>query len=91
MGGIRQQFSLQENIELSLFGADFLRRERDNKLCWFLHGSQFKNIISAIESDEFLGLDQQNADVQYHPCGYLFLTTTSDGAQLLHDNYTLQK
>jgi len=25
MGGVRQQFSLRENIELSLFGSEFLR------------------------------------------------------------------
>ena len=25
VGGIRQQFSLEENIKMSLFGADFLR------------------------------------------------------------------
>lgn len=25
VGGLRQQFSLPENIEMSLFGADFLR------------------------------------------------------------------
>ena len=25
VGGIRQQFSLPENVEMSLFGADFLR------------------------------------------------------------------
>lgn len=68
MGGIRQQFSLRENIELSLFGAEFLR-----------------------EADTFLGMGQQPAEVQYHPCGYLFLTTTSEGAELLNDNWTLQK
>ena len=26
MGGLRQQFSLPENVEMSLFGADFLRQ-----------------------------------------------------------------
>ena len=25
VGGLRQQFSLPENVEMSLFGADFLR------------------------------------------------------------------
>ena len=25
VGGLRQQFSLRENIEMSLFGADFIR------------------------------------------------------------------
>ncbi len=69
MGGIRQQFSLRENIELSLFGAQFLK-----------------------QSDHFLGIsNQQNSDVQYHPCGYLFLTTTKGGAELLHENWILQK
>ena len=28
VAGIRQQFSLEENIEMSLFGADFLRKAK---------------------------------------------------------------
>jgi len=69
MGGVRQQFSLKENIQLSLFGAEFLKRAND-----------------------FLGIEGQSpVDVQYHPRGYLFLTTTPEGAELLHQNYVLQK
>ncbi|PSN57396.1 hypothetical protein C0J52_02879 [Blattella germanica] len=30
VGGIRQQFSLEENIKMSLFGADFLRNIKDH-------------------------------------------------------------
>ncbi|OXA59009.1 FAD-dependent oxidoreductase domain-containing protein 1 [Folsomia candida] len=29
LGGLRQQFSLKENIQMSMFGADFLRRSRE--------------------------------------------------------------
>jgi FAD-dependent oxidoreductase domain-containing protein 1 len=69
MGGVRQQFSLRENIELSLFGAHFLKHV-----------------------DEYLGVEGQSpVDVQYRKRGYLFLTTTPQGAELLHENWSLQK
>ena len=30
VGGLRQQFSLPENIQMSLFGADFIRNAKEN-------------------------------------------------------------
>ena len=67
VGGLRQQFSLAENIEMSLFGADFLR-----------------------ESKQLLSIDEKEApDVQFHPHGYLYLSTIA-GAEQLMANHKLQ-
>jgi FAD-dependent oxidoreductase domain-containing protein 1 len=33
VGGVRQQFSLPENIQMSLFGAEFLRNYQTNLEC----------------------------------------------------------
>ena len=41
MGGIRQQFSLPENVELSLFGADFLRQ---SKRLLYTHGVDLPDV-----------------------------------------------
>ncbi|CAH1962340.1 unnamed protein product [Acanthoscelides obtectus] len=63
VGGLRQQFSLQENIQMSLFGAEFLRTLKKR-----------------------FGPD---ADVNFHPNGYLLLSSEA-GAQQLIDNSKLQ-
>jgi FAD-dependent oxidoreductase domain-containing protein 1 len=36
VGGLRQQFSMPENVEMSLFGADFLRTADKRLYC---HGA----------------------------------------------------
>lgn len=33
VGGVRQQFSLPENIKMSMFGAEFLRNVQENLQC----------------------------------------------------------
>nr|CAI5844238.1 unnamed protein product [Callosobruchus analis] len=63
VGGIRQQFSLRENIQMSLFGAEFLRTLKKR-----------------------FGPD---AEVSFHPNGYLLLAS-EEGAQQLIDNSKLQ-
>ncbi|PNF23904.1 FAD-dependent oxidoreductase domain-containing protein 1 [Cryptotermes secundus] len=68
VGGLRQQFSLEENIKMSLFGAEFLR-----------------NINQHLSVE---GHDPP--DVQFTPCGYLFLASEK-GAQQLEENAKLQK
>lgn len=68
VGGLRQQFSLEENIKMSLFGAEFLRNIRQH--------------LSVEGHDP--------PDVQFTPCGYLFLATEK-GAQQLEENANLQK
>ncbi|ODN02184.1 FAD-dependent oxidoreductase domain-containing protein 1 [Orchesella cincta] len=69
LGGIRQQFSNAENIQLSLFGSEFLKRIQ-----------------------ELLGVpDQPEIDVQYKNSGYLFIATTPEGAETLHENHALQR
>ncbi|XP_043936757.1 FAD-dependent oxidoreductase domain-containing protein 1 isoform X2 [Protopterus annectens] len=68
VGGIRQQFSMPENIQMSLFGCSFLR-----------------NI------NEHLGVvNEEPVDIQYNPCGYLFVANES-GATILEENYRIQK
>lgn len=64
VGGLRQQFSLPENIRMSLFGAEFLRKLKKR-----------------------FGSD---ADVHFHPNGYLCLATEACADQL-RDNHILQK
>lgn len=64
VGGLRQQFSLPENIQMSLFGAEFLRKLKKR-----------------------FGPD---ADVSFHPNGYLLLAN-EHGADKLRDNHILQK
>ncbi|CAL8139554.1 unnamed protein product [Orchesella dallaii] len=69
LGGIRQQFSNAENIQLSLFGSEFLKR-----------------------LNEYLGTpNQPEVDVQYKNSGYLFIATTPEGAETLHENHVLQR
>nr|XP_023012360.1 FAD-dependent oxidoreductase domain-containing protein 1-like [Leptinotarsa decemlineata] len=64
VGGLRQQFSLAENIQMSLYGAEFLRTLKKR-----------------------FGPD---ADVNFHPHGYLLLAN-EEGAPLLEDNNKLQR
>ncbi len=63
---IRQQFSSPINIEISLFGIDYLRSIGDR-----------------------LEVDGERPVIDLHEGGYLFLAT-SDKADLLKENHTLQ-
>ncbi|XP_014259347.1 FAD-dependent oxidoreductase domain-containing protein 1-like isoform X2 [Cimex lectularius] len=68
VGGLRQQFSLKENIELSMFSAEFMRNIK-----------------------YYLGVNGQDPpDIQFNPCGYLFLAS-EEHAEVLNQNATLQK
>ncbi len=49
VGGVRQQFSLPENIKMSLFGAEFLRNYQENLECQ-------KGIMKPNESKVLVGI-----------------------------------
>lgn len=63
VGGLRQQFSLEENIQMSLYGADFMRNvhehlDTDVQLNFTPHGYL---MLASAESAETL---QRNSDLQ---------------------------
>jgi FAD-dependent oxidoreductase domain-containing protein 1 len=67
-GGIRQQFSLRANVELSIYGVDFLKRGL-SEMCTGLDGEtdvQFKEngylLLASASGEEIL---RQNAAVQW--------------------------
>jgi FAD-dependent oxidoreductase domain-containing protein 1 len=61
-GGIRQQFSLPENVLMSTYGIDFIKSlQQDDK-----------------DTSPQTGNDEDNIDVQFHENGYLFLATQPD-------------
>lgn len=76
-GGIRFQFSLQENVLMSLYGMDFLRN--CDKL---LTPSNSSTSTSTSE-------DVQAVDIQYVENGYLILASTEMGAQQLQNNVSM--
>jgi glycine/D-amino acid oxidase-like deaminating enzyme len=67
-GGIRQQFSLRENIQMSLYGRDFLRNASD-----------------------LLRVEDEDVDVQFQEHGYLFLSSSEKGAEVMMQNNELQR
>jgi len=68
VGSIRQQFSISGNVEMSLFGAEFLKNIHPN--------------LTVEGEDE--------ADVQFHEEGYLFLASDK-GMDILKRNHEVQK
>eukprot|EP00924_Labyrinthula_sp_SR-Ha-C_P001069 maker-scaffold_7-snap-gene-12.38-mRNA-1 protein AED:0.02 eAED:0.02 QI:59/1/1/1/0/0/3/109/440 len=68
VGGFRQQFSVKENIEMSLYSNHFLLNLADE-----------------------LGLPKEETDVQYFQEGYLILSTTKEGSDILTENTSLQR
>ncbi|KAG8230939.1 hypothetical protein J437_LFUL002972 [Ladona fulva] len=77
VGGLRQQFSLPENIQMSLFAVDFFRNI---------------NRHLGIENSATVRTTRYNddIDIQFTPYGYLFLASEK-GAEQLVDNCKLQK
>ncbi|KAJ8893299.1 hypothetical protein PR048_005890 [Dryococelus australis] len=67
-GELRQQFTLPENIQMSMFCAEFLRN--------------IKTHLAVPNCDA--------PDVQFTPCGYLFLAT-ENGAEQLEESAKLQR
>ncbi|XP_065737534.1 FAD-dependent oxidoreductase domain-containing protein 1 isoform X1 [Phocoena phocoena] len=78
VGGIRQQFSLPENIQLSLFSVEFLRNIN-------LLGGTF------LCTQEYLAVvDDPPLDLQFNPSGYLFLAS-EEGATIMENNVKVQR
>lgn len=67
VGGLRQQFSMAENVEMSLFGADFLRQA--NRLL-YVNGVDMPNInfqphgYLYLATEEGAEIMQRNHEVQ---------------------------
>ncbi|NXA65739.1 FXRD1 protein, partial [Mohoua ochrocephala] len=86
MGGIRQQFSLRENIQMSRFSARFLR---DINVCGvYGHGGEFgesspTHRCPPVSFQEHLGVpNEPPIDIQFQPSGYLFLASPQSAAML---------
>ena len=45
VGGLRQQFSLEENIEMSLFTADFIRNIKEHLSIYGTHPHVLQNYV----------------------------------------------
>ncbi|KAG7367431.1 FAD dependent oxidoreductase [Nitzschia inconspicua] len=73
-GGIRLQFSLRENVLMSLYGIDFLRK-CDNLLA------------TAPSQTNSMDKRHQALDIQYVEHGYLILASTELGARQLQENF----
>jgi len=73
-GGIRQQFSLKENILMGMYGRDFMRTASHLLTSEHRNNQQMNNPV----------------DVQFRECGYLFLTSTQQGKQRMMANHQLQ-
>jgi len=74
-GGIRQQFSVTENIQMGLYGRDFLRNAATH--------------LSLLDDSTTYSATAVNVHFQEH--GYLFLTNTNEGAQKMKTSYEKQK
>ncbi|XP_065553443.1 FAD-dependent oxidoreductase domain-containing protein 1 isoform X2 [Lathamus discolor] len=82
-GGIRQQFSLPENIHMSRFSASFLR---NINVCGVIGGGMVSAqggpaLLSGcpLSPQEHLGvLNEPPVDIQFQPSGYLFLASPQD-------------
>jgi len=72
-GGIRLQFSLEENVRMSLYGIDYLRN--------------IQSILSPIAPSS--SSPRSSVDVQYVENGYLFLASNKAGEQQLRENHAL--
>ena len=80
-GGIRQQFSLKENVQMSMYGRDFLRQ-----------AGEMLTPTAIIEKsmEDHNGEKDGIVDVQFQEHGYLFLTTNNTGKKTMIENYQAQ-
>lgn len=76
-GGIRQQFSLLENIQMGLYGRDFIRKA----------GMYLSPSAKDVDDDD----SSCAVDLQFKEYGYLFLTNTNSGARQLELSNEKQK
>lgn len=92
-GGIRQQFSVPENIKMSKYGAEFLKNM--DKLGEFecLKKSQIKNkgITYCADFCTHVALDGEVPDINFRQNGYLFLAGNEEGKNVLQRNNSIQK
>jgi glycine/D-amino acid oxidase-like deaminating enzyme len=72
-GGIRFQFSLEENVRMSLYGIDFLRNAQ----------SALSTTVSSTTTVA------PSVDIQYVENGYLFFATNKEGEEQLRENHAL--
>ncbi|NXP64450.1 FXRD1 protein, partial [Chloropsis cyanopogon] len=85
VGGIRQQFSLRENIQMSRFSANFLRNINVRGVIWagVIWGIQPLSLWSPVSLQEYLGVpNEPPIDIQFQPSGYLFLASPQNAAAL---------
>lgn len=78
-GGIRQQFSLRQNVEMSLYGIDFLRNASN------LLETTTNNTGNYVESG-----GDTIVDIQLQEHGYLFLASNEQGKQQIKLNHQVQ-
>ena len=76
VGGIRQQFGLKENISMSLYGIDFLKRLNDQS---YLNHSVAYNHAEMTNEDI-------DININYRGNGYLVLASNEEGLQNLKTN-----
>ncbi|NXC86093.1 FXRD1 protein, partial [Cercotrichas coryphoeus] len=84
-GGIRQQFSLRENIQMSRFSASFLRDINVCAVVWagVIWAIQPHSLWSPVSSQEYLGVpNEPPINIQFQPSGYLFLASPQNAAAL---------
>jgi len=74
-GGVRQQFSLPENILMSKYSSEFIENLSSSK---------------CDESDERDGVNQAE-EIAFKPNGYLFLGSTDKSKQILQTNNDTQR
>jgi FAD-dependent oxidoreductase domain-containing protein 1 len=75
-GGIRLQFSLEENVAMSLYGIDFMKNSA--------------SLLSLEDTNGSHGnVPREPVDIQYVENGYLLLASTDDAAQQFQRNHSL--
>ncbi|KAL7564111.1 hypothetical protein ACA910_012383 [Epithemia clementina (nom. ined.)] len=88
-GGIRQQFSLKQNVQMSQYSIDFLRRAQE-----LLYDDEDNDKDTADETMTLAAPQQHqkkdNNPVQLEEHGYLFLASTETGRQLMVQNHETQ-
>jgi FAD-dependent oxidoreductase domain-containing protein 1 len=76
-GGIRQHFSLEENVRMSMYGRDFLRNA--------------DTLLSTTTTTTTTTTTEEAVDVQFVEHGYLFLATNKEGKQNMIESNAVQR